>query len=109
MGRETERRERGGGWDAGGRETPGDAGEDKRGNDGLPARSGDGKVLGSTFPKRRWRLNLTVPRVIAARDPVSFVQGRENRRRFGLRRDTAYSAERTIVRFIDGWTGRLTV
>lgn len=46
--------------------------------------SGDGKVLGSTFPKRRWRLNLTVPRVIAARDPASLVQGRENRRRFGL-------------------------
>lgn len=30
-------------------------------------RGGWGKVLGSTFPKRRWRLNLTVPRVIAAR------------------------------------------
>jgi len=36
-------------------------------------RGGRGKVLGSTFPKRRWRLNLTVPRVIVARDPpVSF-------------------------------------
>lgn len=63
------------------------AGENEKGDDGRQARSlasGDGKVLGSTFPKRRWRLNLTVPRVIAARDPASLVQGRENRRRFGL-------------------------
>lgn len=39
-------------------------------------------------------LNLTVPRVTAARDPASLVQGRENRRRFGSRCDTAtaYSA-----------------
>lgn len=70
-------------------------GENEKGDDGRLARSlarprararasGDGKVLGSTFPKRRWRLNLTVPRVIAARDPASLVQGRENRRRFGL-------------------------
>lgn len=67
-------------------------GEDEKGDDERGLEWRDGKVLGSTFPKRRWRLNLTMPRVIAARDPASLVQGRENHRRFGLRSDTARRA-----------------
>jgi len=46
--------------------------EDQRGGEhGRPPTSGDGKVSGSTFPKRRWRLNLTARRYDAARDPAS--------------------------------------
>lgn len=91
MTREEERRRRRGWGGGGGRGR-------ERGTTADP--SGDGKVLGSTFPKRRWRLNLTVPRVTAAHDPASLVQGRENRRRIGLRSDTATncSAGRMNVR-----------